>query len=55
MALRRKFQSLTITEQKNKEKITLNNKKAARTRRQRGYQWEDTIVKRFNSTELESV
>jgi len=51
MALRRKFQSLTITEQKNKEKITLNNKKAARTRRQRGYQWEDTIVKRFNSTE----
>lgn len=28
-----------------------NGKKAARTRRQRGYQWEDTIVKRFNSTE----
>jgi hypothetical protein len=29
-----------------KEKIT-NHQKAAKTRRQRGYQWEDTIVKRF--------
>ena len=28
-----------------------NNQKAAKTRRQRGYQWEDTIVKRFNNTE----
>jgi len=28
-----------------------DNKKIARTRRQRGYNWEDTIVKRFNSTE----
>ncbi len=27
------------------------NKKIARTRRQRGYNWEDTLVKRFNSTE----
>lgn len=25
--------------------------KSARTRRQRGYQWEDTLVKRFNNTE----
>jgi len=25
--------------------------KSARTRRQRGYQWEDTLVKRFNKTE----
>lgn len=25
------------------------NKRVARTRRQRGYHWEDTIVKRFNS------
>lgn len=25
------------------------NKKVARTRRQRGYNWEDTLVKRFNS------
>ena len=24
-------------------------KKISKTRRQRGYQWEDTIVKRFNS------
>ena len=30
-------------------KTTLKNKKIARTRRQRGYQWEDTLVKRFNS------
>jgi len=27
------------------------NKKIARTRRQRGYAWEDTLVKRFNRTE----
>ena len=33
-----------------KSKYKKNGKKAARTRRQRGYQWEDTIVKRFNST-----
>lgn len=26
-----------------------NNKRIAKTRRQRGYNWEDTIVKRFNS------
>jgi Holliday junction resolvase len=54
MPLRRKFQSLTVTKQKTSEKSTLNNQKAARTRRtrrQRGYQWEDTIVKRFNSSE----
>ena len=31
----------------NKTKI-LNFKKIAKTRRQRGYQWEDTLVKRFN-------
>ena len=29
----------------------MNNVKSARTRRQRGYQWEDTIVKRFNKSE----
>lgn len=33
------------------EKIKKDNKKIARTRRQRGYNWEDTLVKRFNSTE----
>jgi len=30
---------------------TITNKKVARTRRQRGYNWEDTLVKRFNATE----
>ena len=30
-------------------KINATNKKIARTRRQRGYNWEDTLVKRFNS------
>ena len=29
--------------------INIANKKIARTRRQRGYNWEDTLVKRFNS------
>jgi len=51
MPLRRKYTSFTITEQKNAEKPITNNQKAARTRKQRGYQWEDTIVKRFNSTD----
>ena len=27
------------------------NQKIAKTRRQRGYNWEDTLVKRFNSLE----
>lgn len=49
--LRKKFQSLTITKQSDSEKTITNNQKAARTRRQRGYQWEDTIVKRFNSAD----
>ena len=31
------------------ERIKITNKKIARTRRQRGYNWEDTLVKRFNS------
>lgn len=30
---------------------TERNKKIARTRRQRGYAWEDTLVKRFNALE----
>jgi len=36
----------------NKKKVRKtkkDNKKIARTRRQRGYHWEDTIVKRFNA------
>ncbi len=44
---------------KESENITKNdielqsniNKKIARTRRQRGYHWEDTLVKRFNATQ----
>lgn len=32
-------------------KIRTENQRIARTRRQRGYNWEDTLVKRFNSTE----
>ena len=30
---------------------SLNFKKIAQTRRQRGYNWEDTLVKRFNKME----
>ena len=30
---------------------SLNFKKIAQTRRQRGYNWEDTLVKRFNKIE----
>ncbi len=43
--------SIVITKQKVSKKINVNNQKAAKMRRQRGYQWEDTIVKRFNGTE----
>ncbi|MCV0400626.1 MAG: resolvase [Nitrosopumilus sp.] len=50
MPLRRKFPSLTVIKQEKEEKQSRNNQKAAKTRRQRGYQWEDTIVKRFNKT-----
>ena len=49
--MRAKSPTLTITKQKFIKKITNNNQKSARIRRQRGYQWEDTIVKRFKSTE----
>ena len=31
------------------ERMKVINKKTARTRRQRGYNWEDTLVKRFNA------
>ncbi|WP_048097329.1 resolvase [Candidatus Nitrosopumilus salaria] len=46
-----KTRVLTIAKSNFVEKSKTNNQKAARTRRQRGYQWEDTIVKRFNSTD----
>ncbi len=49
MVLRSKFTSLTIMKQKSNEMT--KNQKTARTRRQRGYHWEDTIVKRFNTVE----
>lgn len=40
----------TITILNNRERTkSKNHRKAVRTRRQRGYHWEDTIVKRFNS------
>ena len=42
--------TLTISKLKTKKKINKNNQKAAKTRRQRGYQWEDTLVKRFNNS-----
>ena len=50
MVLRTKYSTLTVTKQKLNDSGITNNQKAARTRRQRGYQWEDTIVKRFNGT-----
>ena len=50
MAMRRKLRTTTIMKQNFLEK-NINHQKAAKTRRQRGYQWEDTIVKRFKKTE----
>ena len=50
MTMRRKLRSTTITKQNFLEKNS-NHQKAVKTRRQRGYQWEDTIVKRFKKTE----
>jgi Holliday junction resolvase len=38
-----------ITKSKPTDFTSERNKKIARTRRQRGYNWEDTLVKRFNS------
>ena len=38
-----------IIKNKKNQKIKKNNKKIAKIRRQRGYAWEDKIVKRFNS------
>ncbi|MCV0372551.1 MAG: resolvase [Nitrosarchaeum sp.] len=44
--------ALTVTlEKKINTKDKKKNQKIARTRRQRGYNWEDTLVKRFNSSE----
>lgn len=51
MSVKRKTRTVTITKQKLKDQTDIKNQKSAKMRRQRGYQWEDTIVKRFNSTE----
>jgi len=45
-----KTKTITITKPNFTKKFNINNQKAARLRRQRGYHWEDTIVKRFNGT-----
>ena len=39
-----------LLNQKISIKTKKNNRKSAKLRRQRGYHWEDTLVKRFNST-----
>jgi len=51
LSLRTKAVTLTISKQKIVKKTKNNHRIAAKTRRQRGYQWEDTLVKRFNSAE----
>ena len=51
MSLRVKAETLTVIKPKIIKKTKSNNKKSARIRRQRGYHWEDTIVKRFNGSE----
>ena len=45
----RKNQNLISKDLNEYKKIKKINKKIAQTRRQRGYNWEDTLVKRFNS------
>ena len=45
----RKNQNLISKDLNEYEKIKKINKKTAQTRRQRGYTWENTLVKRFNS------
>ena len=46
-----KISKLIKSKTKNQdERLSINtNKRIARTRRQRGYNWEDTLVKRFNA------
>ena len=47
--MKAKIESIIVLKNKEKRK-SKNHRRAAHTRRQRGYHWEDTIVKRFNST-----
>ncbi len=49
--MREKSSSKSLQKKTPAGKPSKNNQKAVKTRRQRGYQWEDTIVKRFNSAE----
>ncbi len=46
-----KMTSISLIKHRAKIMTKKDNKKIARTRRQRGYNWEDTLVKRFNSAE----
>ena len=48
--MRSKTTMVTLVKPKITTKKKKNNQKAARIRRQRGYQWEDTIVKRFKNS-----
>ena len=48
--LRSKTSMIALVKPKIPAKKKKNNQKAARIRRQRGYQWEDTIVKRFKNS-----
>ena len=43
-----KFFSSTVMVRPVSKKVRVQNQRSARLRRQRGYNWEDTIVKRFN-------
>ena len=47
--MKSEIDSILVIKNKEKQK-SKNHRRAAHTRRQRGYHWEDTIVKRFNST-----
>ncbi len=49
-SLKTKTELVTVTEVSKKPKRSAKfRKRTARTRRQRGYHWEDTLVKRFNA------
>ena len=50
MSLKTKTVELTVSKPKITRKTRKNNQRAARMRRQRGYHWEDTLVKRFKSS-----
>jgi len=48
----KKIDAIKTIKLRNLKKLKKNNQKIAKTRRQRGYQWENTLVKRFNSVEF---